>query len=663
MNTKLNTKPMTDQIKPGSSGIAPDGTGRETMRIVIVGHVDHGKSTLVGRLFHETGSLPDGRYEEIQAMCQRRGMAFEWAFLTDALQAERDQGITIDTTQVWFKTARRDYVIIDAPGHREFLKNMITGAASAEAALLIIDAKEGVQEQSRRHGYLLHLLGIRQVAVVVNKMDLVAYDQGRFGQVEQEIRAYLGDIGIKPQWVIPVSARAGDMIAQRSSAADWYEGPTIVEALDHFDSEAPPAALPLRFPVQDVYKFDDRRIIAGRIESGRLQVGDRLLFSPGDKQAKVSSIEMWRSRNRVVSARAGQSIGVTLDEHIFVERGHVASHIDTPPIETNVFRASVFWLGHQPLAVGRRYVMKIGTMSTLVDVQSVENIVDTGDLSVCQAQQIDRGAVGEVVLRSRSALAVDEFASNRRMGRFVLIEEYQICGGGVLSMEGYPDQRRSHQARATNVTAVNHQVSAESRAVSNGHRAGILWMTGLSGSGKSTLSLELEQHLFLKGYHVYTLDGDNLRHGLNADLGFSPDDRVENIRRAGELAGLFTDAGILVIAAFISPYREDRHRARSVRPELFHEVYVKAGLDVCEKRDVKGLYAKARCGEISEFTGISSPYEEPENPELIIDTEHETVTDSLTRLVDYVESHFKIKAARTPVALSDSGAKKKAMAG
>ncbi len=656
---------MTDPIKASSpvKTVVLDQVERETMRIVIVGHVDHGKSTLVGRLFYETGSLPDGRYEEIQAMCQRRGMAFEWAFLTDALQAERDQGITIDTTQVWFKTARRDYVIIDAPGHREFLKNMITGAASAEAALLIIDAKEGVQEQSRRHGYLLHLLGVKQVAVAVNKMDLVDYDQARFDQVDREIRAYLQEIGIDAQSVIPVSARGGDMIAAPAQAMNWYDGPTIVEALDRFVSESPAAALPLRFPVQDVYKFDDRRIIAGRIESGRLQVGDRLLFSPGDKQAKVAGIETWRVGNRVLSARAGQSIGVRLDEQIFVERGHVASHTDNPPIETNVFRASIFWLGHQPLAVGCRYMMKIGTMSALVDVQSVENIVDTGDLSVCQAKQIDRGAVGEVVLRSRSALAVDEFATNRRMGRFVLIEDYHICGGGVLSMEGYPDQRRSHQTKATNLTAVDHRVSAQSRAARNGHRGGILWMTGLSGSGKSTLSLELERQLFLKGYHVYTLDGDNLRHGLNADLSFSPDDRAENIRRAGELAGLFADAGMLVIAAFISPYREDRRRARSVRPELFHEVYVQAGLDICEKRDVKGLYAKARRGEISEFTGISSPYEEPENPELVIDTENATVADCLARLIDYVESHFKVQVAETPVEITSSGVRKKAMVG
>ncbi|HLF59232.1 MAG TPA: GTP-binding protein, partial [Alphaproteobacteria bacterium] len=291
----------------------------QPLKIVIVGHVDHGKSTLVGRLIHDTGSLPEGKFEAIQGMCQRRGMPFEWAFLMDALKSERDQGITIDTAQIWFSTEKRRYVLIDAPGHKEFLKNMISGAASADAALLVIDAEEGVREQSRRHGYLLHLLGVPQVAVAINKMDLVGYSKERFEEVEREIRAYLAEIGVTPTHVIPVSAREGAHVVNASPPMNWYRGPSVVEALDLFEPPVPPTDLPLRFPVQDVYKFDERRIIAGRIESGRLKVGDTLLFSPSNKTAKVTGIEGWNVAAPAISAGAGQSVGVTLDEQIFVE--------------------------------------------------------------------------------------------------------------------------------------------------------------------------------------------------------------------------------------------------------------------------------------------------------------------------------------------------------
>ncbi len=621
----------------------PLGSEREALKIVIVGHVDHGKSTLVGRLFHDTGSLPDGKYEAIRAMCERRGMPFEYAFLMDAFQAERDQGVTIDTAQIWFKTALRDYVIIDAPGHREFLKNMVTGAAASDAALLLIDANEGVREQSRRHGYLLHLLGVRQVAVAINKMDLVDYSQARFEEVEREYRAYLESIGVTPTFVIPVSAREGANIAERAPAMDWWTGPTVLEALDRFDVVTQADDLPLRLPIQDVYKFDDRRIFAGRIESGRLAVGDTVLFSPSNRTAIVRSIEAWSVPNAPVDAAAGQSVGFTLDDQIFAERGEIVSHEAAPPVETDVFRARLFWLGQRPLTVGERYKLKLHTSEAEVDVQSIERVIDTGDLSSHKADSVPRNAVAEVVLRTRKMLALDPFTAAPTTGRFVLVDGYDIAGGGIVSMEGYADQRHLITRRATNVQRVEHDIATGTREQRNGHRGGVLWFTGLSGAGKSTLAVAVEQRLFNLGWQVYVLDGDNVRHGLNADLGFSPEDRAENIRRVGEVAALMSRAGMLVITAFISPYRSDRDRARAAAGDRFHELFIHADLDVCEQRDPKGLYRKARAGEIGDFTGISAPYEAPAAPELTVDTGAEDVETCVARIVDYVRGSFSLE--------------------
>jgi len=612
------------------------------MKLVIVGHVDHGKSTLIGRMLHDTGSLPDGKAEAVKAMSERRGMPMEWAFVLDALQAERDQGITIDTTQIFFKTPRRPYVIIDAPGHKEFLKNMVSGAASADAAILVVDAKEGVQEQTRRHGYILHLLGLEKVIVAVNKMDLVDHDADRFAALEEEVTRYLGGMGITPFAVLPVSARHGDGLAVKSENMDWFDGPTMITALDSLEPKPLPVELPLRFPIQDVYKFDERRILAGRIESGKISVGDTLLFSPTNARARVRSIEAWSVPDKVITASAGQSIGITLDDQLFVERGHVASHEQEPPVETNVFRARIFWLGRAPLEVGRRYKMKLATMEHAVEVQAIEKVIDVSDLTDRPADRIERNEVGEVVLRARAVLAVDEFKDNPKLGRFVLIDGYDMAGGGLVSMDGFPDQRKRQAPTSQNIFAVEHRVTTETRWQANNHKSGVLWLTGLSGAGKSTLALELEQQLFRRGWQAYVLDGDNIRFGLSADLGFSPDDRAENIRRVGEVAALFARAGVLVITAFISPYREDRDRARSVAPDLFHEVYVKADLSVCETRDPKGLYKKARKGEIPDFTGISAPYEEPDSPEVEVDTGVSSLAESTQQLLHYVDANFSL---------------------
>ncbi len=616
---------------------------RELLRLVVVGHVDHGKSSLIGRMLYETNSLPPGKFEELQAVSARRGMDVEWSFVLDAFQAERDQAVTIDTTQIWFKTAQRDYVIIDAPGHREFLKNMISGAAAADAALLVVDAAEGVREQTRSHGYLLHLLGIRQVAVVVNKMDLVDFDGTRFNAVARDITTYLGEVGITPTQVVPISARSGDNIAQPSGQMPWYGGASLLDALDHFQAITRSLEQPLRMPIQDVYKFDQRRILAGRLESGVLRVGDTLLFSPSNKTALVHSIEAWNQDVPPVQAQAGQSIGITLEPQIFVERGEIASHVETPPQLSTVFHAHLFWLSHEPLQVGARYKVKLATREATVTVEAIEKIVDTDSLAARSGDKVERNAVAEVVLRSREILALDEYSNLARTGRCVLVDGFDTVAGGLISMEGYPDQRQALTVRSTNVYSVDHGVTANSRTLRNGHRGGVLWFTGLSGAGKSTLAMEVEQRLFARGYNVYVLDGDNIRRGLNANLGFSPEDRAENIRRVGEAAALFADAGVICITAFISPYRADRDRARAAAQGSFHEIFIEADLETCESRDPKGLYRKARAGEIGDFTGVSAPYEPPAAPELVVDTAAQEVDLCVQQIVDYIASNFALE--------------------
>lgn len=608
------------------------------LKIVIVGHVDHGKSTLIGRLLFETDCLPTGKLEEITRASERRGMPLEWSFALDALQAERDQAVTIDTTQIRFRTALRDYVIIDAPGHREFLKNMISGAASADAAILVVDAEEGMREQTRRHAYLLHLIGLRQVAVVINKMDQVGHAAARFAEVRDEVERYLEGLGLAPAAVIPISARHGDNLARPSAGMAWYEGDPLLQVLDRFGALAGATGRPLRLPIQDVYKFDHRRILAGRIESGVLRVGDELLFSPANRTARVRSIEPGLPNlPAAVEARAGQSVGITLDEQIFVERGDVASHVAAAPKLTTVFRASLFWLAHQPLTVGALLKLKLGPKEAMVTVQEITKVIDTETLAGSPGSGVPRNGVAEVVLRARELLALDEHISSPTTGRFTLVDVYDTVGGGVISMEGFPDQREQVRIKATNLTEVDHLVTAQSRAVRYGQRGAVIWLTGLSGAGKSTLAMLLERRLFDKGRLTYVLDGDNMRTGLNADLGFSPEDRRENIRRVGAVAALFADSGLIVITAFISPYRADRERARAAAPQCFHEIYVKADLATCEQRDPKGLYRKARAGQIADFTGISAPYEEPEKAELVVDTARLNPDACVDAILAYLE--------------------------
>ena len=613
-----------------------------SINLVIAGHVDHGKSTLIGRLLHDTDSLTEGKMAAVKAMSERRGMPLEYAFLLDALQAERDQGITIDTTQVLFNSKKRSYLIIDAPGHKEFLKNMISGAAQADAGVVVIDVEEGIQEQSRRHCYLLRLLGLKEIIIAVNKMDLIEYSQRKFNHLKKQIVEYLSEIDLSCKAVVPISARDGQGLIDLSEKMPWYTGANFIDTLDQLPEANSTNDLPTRLPIQDVYKFDERRIIAGRIESGTLKIGDELLFTPSNKRAAIESFEVWNAKDQKTKAIAGESVGIILNEEIFIERGHIASLSTDAPIETNVFRGKVFWIGNKPIIAGDRLKIKIGTAEHISEVQSIENKIDLSSLEAIDVDLLEKNDIGEVIFRTKSTVALDPFEKNHRTGRFVLINEYETVGGGIVSMQGYADQRGLYDVTSKNIMAVSSRVDISARVANNGHKGGIIWLTGLSGAGKSTIAIEAEHQLFLKGYQVNVLDGDNIRFGLSADLGFSPEDRTENIRRIGEVAKLFAEAGILVITAFISPYKQDRDRIRAIAGDIFHEVFIEADLEICENRDPKGLYVKARNGEISDFTGISAPYEKPRNPELVIDTGEQGIGESTTKLLSYIDEKFSI---------------------
>lgn len=609
----------------------------ESLKIVVVGHVDHGKSTLIGRIFHDTGSLPEGKVEAIRKASEAEGMEFEFAFLLDALLEEQEQNITIDTTQIHFRTAKRDYIIIDAPGHKEFLKNMVTGAAQADAAVLLIDAHEGVQEQSRRHGYLLSLLGIRQVIVVVNKMDLVGNRREVFDAVEVEYREFLAQLNVMPAHFIPVSAKFGYNVAVHSPELSWFEGPTILDALDSFQPPRTQDDLPARLVVQDVYRFDARRIIAGRLEAGRLAVGDEIVFWPDRKHSRIKTIEAWGEKTPVAEVRSGESVAITLEEQIFVERGQIGALPSQPPAEGREFSARIFWLDKRPLPINELVELRLGTQVVGARVVRIHRVVDSSTLAVAPEDRHDirRNETAEITLRARRPLAFDNGDRVMETGRFVLLLDKRIGGGGVIFGAEYPAVTRD-AVMSSNISWTEGEITRESRIRHFGHRGAVIWLTGLSGAGKSTLAVRLEQGLFRRGVAAFVLDGDNLRHGLCANLGFSPPDRAENIRRAGEAARLMADAGMVVITALISPFREERQKVREICASggvPFAEVYVNAPLATCEQRDPKSLYKRARSGEIKGFTGIDSPYEPPLKPELELHTDELTVEAALTRLL------------------------------
>ncbi len=614
---------------------------RPSLRVVIVGHVDHGKSTLIGRLLHETGNLPDGKLEQLKAVAKRRGMPFEWAFLLDALQTERDQGITIDTSQIRFRTPSRDIVLIDAPGHTEFLRNMITGASQADAALLIVDAVEGVREQTRRHGYLLQLLGVHQVAVVINKMDRIDYDAARYKEIKKELSDHLGSLGLTPAAIIPISARHGDGVARRSDSTRWYDGPTVLEIFEHFNTAPRADQLPLRFPVQAIYKFDDRRIIAGRVETGRLSVGETVTVTPSGKQVKVRAIEAWPvpDQSKVpLDARAGQSVGITFDQEIFLQRGDVIS-AGAAPTAATALRARVFWLHETPLESGLALTVRIGTSETRATITGIPKAVDPGALETSGHDAIAQNHVGEIQIALTTPLAADTYEASPQTGRVVLDLDGRIAGGGLIlaaerAATTQPARAAAVQPKpANNIVPVASAVTADERARRFGHGGAVIWFTGLPASGKSTLARALERHLFDRGGAPILLDGDTIRSGLNADLRFSDADRAENVRRLAEVAAHLSRSGAIAIVAAVSPSAQERAKAKNIAGKGFFEIHVATQQNICEERDPKSHYRKARSGQLADFTGVTSQYEPPADPDLRIDTA-QTSTEVAIRELD-----------------------------
>ena len=542
------------QLTPSSDS---DVARLERMPIVVTGHVDHGKSTIVGRLLADTGSLPQGKLEAVRANCERNAKPFEYAFLLDALKDEQAQGITIDSARVFFKSARRHYIIIDAPGHIEFLKNMVTGAARAHAALLVIDAREGIRENSRRHGYLLSMLGIRQLAVVVNKMDLVGFDRQVFEGIRTEYTAFLRQLNVEPSGYIPVSGFHGDNIAARSQAMPWYEGPTVLETLDGFVSEQPAVSQPFRMPVQGVYKFtqqsDDRRIVAGTIDTGRVQTGDEVVFYPSGKKSRVRSIEAF-NRPPQHLATASQSTGFTLEEQIYVTRGELAARAgEPPPLVSTSVRVNLFWLGRSPFAPGKDYILKLGAARVRARLQQVHRVIDASELATTDnKERVERHEVADCTLTLDRPLAFDLAENLAATGRFVIVDNFEISGGGIVR-ESVPDGQTSARDKVLrrNLKWAAGGVGEERRAERLSQRAALILITGDRTADRKRLGRELEGRLFDEGRFVYFLAIGNLLYGVDADLERQDEHRAEHVRRFSEVVNILLDAGLIVIATAI----------------------------------------------------------------------------------------------------------------
>jgi bifunctional enzyme CysN/CysC len=557
---------------------------QEQMNIVIVGHVDHGKSTIIGRLLADTGSLPEGKLEQVRETCRRTSKPFEYAFLLDALKDEQSQGITIDAARVFFKTTQRHYIIIDAPGHIEFLKNMITGASRAEAALLVIDAKEGVRENSRRHGYMLSMLGINQVTVVINKMDLIDFSEEVYNQIRAEYDTFIRQINILPAGFIPVSGREGDNIAGKSANMNWYNGPSVLEALDAFNKEAAESDKPFRMPVQDVYKFtnwgDERRIIGGTIDSGSVAVGDEVVFYPSGKRSTVKTIEAFNCPAQQ-TATVGQSTGFTLAEQIYIARGEMAAlTTQTKPKITTRLKVSLFWLGRDPLISKKDYLLKLGTAKVNVKLEKILRVIDASTLAQSeQKDAVERHDVAECILKVNKAIAFDLANEIAATSRFVIIDNYEIRGGGIIR-EAMSDERTwiRDKVLLRNYKWERSQIGAEERAEKYNQKSTLLLITGDKDTGKKTVAKGLEKRLFADGKVVYFLGIGNVLYGVDADIKTAehdPGNRDEHIRRLGEVAHILLDAGIILLVTAVNLTQDDLEQIKTVvNPDKIEVVWV-----------------------------------------------------------------------------------------
>ncbi len=601
------------------------------LRFITCGSVDDGKSTLIGRLLYEAGLLFEDQLHTLETDSRSvgtQGEELDFALLLDGLQAEREQGITIDVAYRYFQTARRKFIVADTPGHEQYTRNMATGASNADCAVLLMDARKGLLTQTRRHTFLVSLLGLRHVALVVNKLDLVDYSPKRFFELEAEYQAFARKVGLEEVTCIPLSALRGDCITELSERMPWYTGPSLLEYLETVEiDEDRMQREPFRMPVQWVNRPDpDFRGFAGMIVGGSVRPGDRIVINPSGLETTVSRIVTYDGD--LEQAVAGQSVTLTLADEIDVSRGDVIAEIEQPPRVGEQFEASIVWMAEEPLLRGRSYVMQVGSSTVAATISPLKYKLDINSLEHLAAEQLELNEIGVCELELDRPIAFDPYLESRDMGGFVLIDRItnQTLAAGMLNFE---------LRRSRNVHFHKTGIDKAAHCRQKHQRPCVLWLTGLSGAGKSTIANVVERRLHELGRHTYLLDGDNIRKGLNKDLGFSGADRVENIRRIAEVTKLMIDAGLIVITSFISPFESERRMARALlEPDEFIEVFVHAPLAVAEARDPKKLYERARRGEIKNFTGIDSPYEPPEDPELRIDTTTTTPETAASQIVE-----------------------------
>jgi bifunctional enzyme CysN/CysC len=589
---------------------------KQLLRFITCGSVDDGKSTLIGRLLHDTKLLLDDQLAALEADSRRHGTQngqIDFALLVDGLQAEREQGITIDVAYRFFSTDQRKFIVADCPGHEQYTRNMATGASTADLAIVLVDARKGLLTQTRRHSYIVSLLGIRHVVLAVNKMDLVDHDPAVFARIADDYRALAAQLGIPDVTAIPLSALNGDNMLSRSERMPWYAGPTLLEHLETVDISHARRDLGLRLPVQWVCRPDQNfRGFAGTLVSGTARVGEEIVALPSGRRSKIARIVT--GDGDLPSAITGQAVTLTLEDEIDISRGDVIAAASSPAQVADQFAAHLLWMGEHALLPGRPYWLKIGARTVGASVTEIKHRVDVNTQDHLAAKHLELNEVGYCNLHLDQPVAFESYADSRELGAFILIDRQTngTVAAGTLDFA---------LRRAANIHWQHLEVDKTARARSLGQAPRCVWFTGLSGSGKSTVANLVEKRLVALGLHTYILDGDNVRHGLNKDLGFSEEDRVENIRRVAEVSKLMVDAGLIVLVSFISPFRAERQMARELfEGDEFIEVFVDTPLDVAEGRDVKGLYAKARAGKIPNFTGIDSPYEAPVSPELRLDT-------------------------------------------
>jgi len=609
----------------------------DLLRFITCGSVDDGKSTLIGRLLHDTRQVFDDQLSAVATDSRRWGTTGEvpdLALLVDGLQAEREQGITIDVAYRYFQTPRRKFIVADCPGHEQYTRNMATGASTADAAVVLVDAEKGVRVQTRRHTHIVSLLGVQNVILAVNKMDRINFDKARFEAIAGEFVAYAHKLGVTNVEVIPVAALTGVNVVNRGTATPWYTGRTLLEALEGIEAGRVEGLTELRFPIQLVSRPDANfRGYAGTVASGEISVGDSVLALPSRRTSKVR--EITTADGQLEKAGTHQAVTVVLEDEIDLSRGDVLVHPDHRPTLARTFDANLIWMGEAPLLPGKRYEFKLGHRYVRGLVDSIQHRIDVNDLSTREAEALDLNGLARVRIALEEPVAVDDYKLSRVTGSFIIIDllHFGTVGAGMVIAPSQTTRTSS------DVVWQPTRVTAAVRANQKSQKPVVVWFTGLSGSGKSTIANALEQALVQRGHHSYLLDGDNVRHGLNKDLDFSEAGRNENIRRIGEVSALFVDAGLIVITAFISPFRVDRNRIRErLGNDKFIEIYLSTSLEECERRDPKGLYVKARAGQIREFTGIDSPYEPPIAPQLTIDTSRLEIGAAVDQILRYLEN-------------------------